>query len=108
MVKSGWAVAYRYFSKDYIDDAKFAENNNKGDIITSQIKSITDFGIFVGLDGGIDGLIHITDITSEDKQEEVIRSYKKGDDVKSIILSVDSERERVSLGIKQLQDNKDS
>ena len=87
---------------------KFAENNNKGDIITSQIKSITDFGIFVGLEGGIDGLIHITDITSEDKQEEVIRSYKKGDDVKSIILSVDSERERVSLGIKQLQDNKDS
>ena len=84
---------------------QFAENNSKGDIITSQIKSITDFGIFVGLDGGIDGLIHITDITSEDKQEEAIRSYKKGDDVKSIILSIDSERERVSLGIKQLQDD---
>jgi small subunit ribosomal protein S1 len=84
--------------------SEFAENNNKGDIITSQIKSITDFGIFVGLDGGIDGLIHITDITSsEDKQEEVIRSYKKGDDVKSIILSIDSDRERVSLGIKQLE-----
>tara|TARA_A100001011_G_C14305017_1_gene842640 strand:- start:1826 stop:3169 length:1344 start_codon:yes stop_codon:yes gene_type:complete len=84
---------------------KFEENNNKGDIITSQIKSITDFGIFVGLDGGIDGLIHITDITTEDKQEEAIRSYKKGDEVKSIILSIDSERERVSLGIKQLNDN---
>jgi small subunit ribosomal protein S1 len=84
--------------------ADFAENNNKGDIITSQIKSITDFGIFVGLDGGIDGLIHITDITSsEDNQEEAIRSYKKGDDVKSIILSIDSDRERVSLGIKQLE-----
>ena len=84
--------------------SEFAENNNKGDIITSQIKSITDFGIFVGLDGGIDGLIHITDITaSEDNQEEAIRSYKKGDDVKSIILSIDSERERVSLGIKQLE-----
>lgn len=84
----------------------FAENNNKGDIITSQIKSITDFGIFVGLDGGIDGLIHITDITSsEDKQEEAIRSYKKGDDVKSIILSIDSDRERVSLGIKQLEED---
>ena len=84
--------------------SEFAENNNKGDIITSQIKSITDFGIFVGLDGGIDGLIHITDITSsEDKQEEAIRSYKKGDDVQSIILSIDSERERVSLGIKQLE-----
>ena len=81
---------------------EFGDNNNKGDIVTSQIKSITDFGIFVGLDGGIDGLIHITDITSEDKQEEAIRSYKKGDDVTSIILSIDSERERVSLGIKQL------
>ena len=87
---------------------KFEENNSKGDIITSQIKSITDFGIFVGLDGGIDGLIHITDITSEDKQEEAIRSYKKGDDIKSIILSIDSERERVSLGIKQLQDDQAS
>ena len=88
--------------------AQFEENNSKGDIITSQIKSITDFGIFVGLDGGIDGLIHITDITSEDKQEEAIRSYKKGDDIKSIILSIDSERERVSLGIKQLQDDQAS
>ena len=87
---------------------QFEKNNSKGDIITSQIKSITDFGIFVGLDGGIDGLIHITDITSEDKQEEAIRSYKKGDDVKSIILSIDSERERVSLGIKQLQDDQAS
>ena len=84
--------------------SQFEANNSKGDILTSQIKSITDFGIFVGLDGGIDGLIHITDIvSSEDKQEEAIRSYKKGDDVKSIILSIDSERERVSLGIKQLE-----
>ena len=83
---------------------EFGENNNKGDIVTSQIKSITDFGIFVGLDGGIDGLIHITDITSEDKQEEAIRSYKKGDDITSIILSIDSDRERVSLGIKQLSE----
>ena len=86
--------------------SEFDENNNKGDIVTSQIKSITDFGIFVGLDGGIDGLIHITDITSEDKQEEAIRLYKKGDDVTSIILSIDSDRERVSLGIKQLAGNK--
>ena len=82
--------------------SQFDDNNSKGDIVTSQIKSITDFGIFVGLDGGIDGLIHITDITTEEKQEEAIRSYKKGDDVTSIILSIDSERERVSLGIKQL------
>ncbi len=82
---------------------QFAENNNKGDILTSNIKSITDFGIFVGLDGGIDGLIHITDLAAEPKQEEAIRSYKKGDKIKSIILSIDSERERVSLGIKQLE-----
>ena len=85
---------------------EFGDNNSKGDIVTSQIKSITDFGIFVGLDGGIDGLIHITDITSEDKQEEAIRSYKKGDDITSIILSIDSARERVSLGIKQLSEDK--
>ena len=85
---------------------EFGDNNSKGDIVTSQIKSITDFGIFVGLDGGIDGLIHITDITSEDKQEEAIRSYKKGDDVTSVILSIDSDRERVSLGIKQLSEDK--
>ena len=71
--------------------------------MTSNIKSITDFGIFVGLDGGIDGLIHITDLAAEPKQEEAIRSYKKGDEIKSIILSIDSERERVSLGIKQLE-----
>jgi small subunit ribosomal protein S1 len=86
--------------------SEFDDNNDKGDIVTSQIKSITDFGIFVGLDGGIDGLIHITDITSEDKQEEAIRSYKKGDDVTSVILSIDSDRERVSLGIKQLSEDK--
>jgi small subunit ribosomal protein S1 len=86
--------------------SEFDDNHSKGDIVTSQIKSITDFGIFVGLDGGIDGLIHITDITSEDKQEEAIRSYKKGDDVTSIILSIDSDRERVSLGIKQLSEDK--
>ena len=86
--------------------SEFDDNNDKGDIVTSQIKSITDFGIFVGLDGGIDGLIHITDITSEEKQEEAIRSYKKGDDVTSIILSIDSDRERVSLGIKQLSEDK--
>ena len=84
----------------------FDDNNDKGDIVTSQIKSITDFGILVGLDGGIDGLIHITDITSEDKQEEAIRLYKKGDDVTSVILSIDSDRERVSLGIKQLSEDK--
>ncbi len=82
---------------------QFEDTHAKGDIIKSQIKSITDFGIFIGLEGGIDGLIHITDITSiEEKQEELIRSFKKGDEIESIILSIDSERERVSLGIKQL------
>jgi small subunit ribosomal protein S1 len=86
--------------------AKFDDNHSKGDIVTSQIKSITEFGLVVGLDGGIDGLIHITDITSEDKQEEAIRLYKKGDDVTSVILSIDSDRERVSLGIKQLSEDK--
>tara|TARA_Y100000996_G_C22483247_1_gene627093 strand:- start:366 stop:1217 length:852 start_codon:yes stop_codon:yes gene_type:complete len=80
----------------------FEEKYSKGDIIESEIKSVTDFGIFVGLDGGIDGLIHITDITKEDNQEEELRKYKKGDQIKTIILSVDAERERVSLGIKQL------
>ena len=82
----------------------FEDNHSKGDIIKSQIKSITDFGIFVGLDGGIDGLIHITDISKTDDQEEAIRKFKKGDEVESIILSVDSDRERVSLGIKQLEE----
>ena len=80
----------------------FEEKYNKGDILESEIKSVTDFGIFVGLDGGIDGLIHVTDITKSDNQEEELRKYKKGDQVKTIILSVDAERERVSLGIKQL------
>ena len=82
----------------------FEQNNSKGDILKSQIKSITDFGIFVGLEGGIDGLIHITDISKTEDQEQAIRKYKKGDEVESIILSVDSDRERVSLGIKQLED----
>ena len=82
----------------------FEQNNSKGDIIKSQIKSITDFGIFVGLEGGIDGLIHITDISKSEDQEQAIRKYKKGEEVESIILSVDSDRERVSLGIKQLED----
>ena len=82
----------------------FEQNNSKGDILKSQIKSITDFGIFVGLEGGIDGLIHVTDISKSEDQEQAIRKYKKGDEVESIILAIDSDRERVSLGIKQLED----
>ena len=80
---------------------EFSANHDKGDIITSEIKSITDFGIFVGLDGGIDGLVHISDVTNLGKPEDFIRSYKKGNNLESVVLSIDSDRERISLGIKQ-------
>ncbi len=80
---------------------EFSSSHSKGDIIKSEIKSITDFGIFVGLDGGIDGLIHISDVTNIGKPEDFIRSYKKGESIESIVLSIDAERERISLGIKQ-------
>ena len=79
----------------------FSNSHTKGDVIKSEIKSITDFGIFVGLDGGIDGLVHISDITNIGKPEDFIRSYKKGNMLETIVLSIDSERERISLGIKQ-------
>ncbi|WP_395375608.1 30S ribosomal protein S1 [Marinicella sp. W31] len=81
----------------------FAENQKKGDIIEGKIKSITDFGIFIGLEGGIDGLVHLSDISWNETGETAIRNYKKGDLVKAIVLVVDAERERVSLGIKQLE-----
>ena len=80
---------------------EFSSNHEKGDIIKSEIKSITDFGIFVGLEGGIDGLVHISDVTNIGKPEDFIRSYKKGDVLETIVLSIDSDRERISLGIKQ-------
>ncbi len=80
---------------------EFASNHEKGDIIKSEIKSITDFGIFVGLEGGIDGLVHISDVTNIGKPEDFIRSYKKGDLLETVVLSIDSDRERISLGIKQ-------
>lgn len=82
---------------------KFASNNKKGDKISGKIKSITDFGIFIGLEGGIDGLVHTSDIAWNVSGVEVIRNYKRGDEVESVIISIDSERERISLGIKQLQ-----
>ena len=82
---------------------EFAATHNKGDKITGNIKSITDFGIFVGLDGGIDGLVHLSDISWNDAGEEAVRSFKKGDEVEAVVLSVDSERERISLGVKQLE-----
>ncbi len=82
---------------------EFAATHNKGDKISGKIKSITDFGVFIGLDGGIDGLVHTSDITWNEADKETIRNYKKGDEVETIILAVDSERERISLGIKQLE-----
>jgi small subunit ribosomal protein S1 len=81
---------------------EFAATRNKGDRITGTIKSITDFGVFVGLDGGIDGLVHLSDISWNETGEEAIRKFKKGDEVETVVLSVDPDRERISLGIKQL------
>jgi len=80
----------------------FAETHKKGDHVSGKIKSITDFGIFIGLDGGIDGLVHLSDITWDEGGEDAIRTYKKGDDLETVVLSVDPERERISLGVKQL------
>jgi small subunit ribosomal protein S1 len=81
---------------------EFAATHKKGDHVAGNIKSITDFGIFIGLDGGIDGLIHLSDISWDDEGEDAIRNFKKGDEVETVVLSVDPERERISLGIKQL------
>ncbi len=80
----------------------FSENAQKGDVIEGKIKSITDFGIFIGLEGGIDGLVHLSDISWNEAGETAIRNFKKGDLVKATVLIIDAERERVSLGIKQL------
>jgi predicted RNA-binding protein with RPS1 domain len=80
----------------------FSGQFNKGDKISGTIKSITDFGIFIGLDGGIDGLVHLSDISWNEAGEEAVRRFKKGDELETVILSVDRERERISLGIKQL------
>ena len=80
----------------------FAATHNKNDRVVGTIKSITDFGIFVGLDGGIDGLVHLSDISWNISGEEAVRNYKKGDEIEAVVLAVDPERERISLGIKQL------
>jgi small subunit ribosomal protein S1 len=80
----------------------FAQNFKKGDKVKGNIKSITDFGIFIGLDGGIDGLVHLSDISWDLLGEEAVRNFKKGDEVEAVVLSVDPERERISLGVKQL------
>ncbi len=83
----------------------FAMTHNKGDKVSVSIKSITDFGIFIGLDGAIDGLIHLSDISWDEENEELIRDFKKGDDLEAVVLAIDPERERISLGVKQLQDD---
>ncbi|QIB64668.1 30S ribosomal protein S1 [Kineobactrum salinum] len=83
----------------------FAAQYSKGDKIAGSIKSITDFGIFIGLEGNIDGLVHLSDISWNEVGEEAVRNYKKGDEIETVILSIDPERERISLGIKQLEDD---
>ena len=83
--------------------AEFAATFNRGDKVSGQIKSITDFGIFIGLDGGIDGLVHLSDISWEVSGEEAVRNYTKGQDIEAAVLAIDAERERISLGIKQLE-----
>jgi small subunit ribosomal protein S1 len=77
-------------------------NHKKGDRVRGQIKSITDFGVFIGLPGGIDGLVHLSDLSWSQPGEEAVRNYKKGDEVEAVVLSIDVERERISLGIKQI------
>ena len=86
--------------------AKFIESHEIGDIITGKIKSITDFGIFIGLDDGIDGLVHLSDLSWTESGDVAVRNYKKGDDLKTTLISADIERERISLGVKQLTVNK--
>ncbi len=81
----------------------FATSHKKGDKVTGQIKSITDFGVFIGLNGGIDGLIHLSDLSWTQTGEEAIRNFKKGDEVTALVLSIDVEKERISLGVKQLE-----
>ncbi|BFM48857.1 30S ribosomal protein S1 [Marinomonas sp. THO17] len=84
---------------------EFATSFNKGDKISGAIKSITDFGVFIGLDGGIDGLVHLSDLSWDEAGEEAVRQYKKGDMLETVVLSIDAERERISLGVKQLEED---
>jgi small subunit ribosomal protein S1 len=84
---------------------QFSENYQKGNHVSGKIKSITDFGVFIGLDGGIDGLVHLSDISWHENGEEAIAQYKKGDEISAVVLQVDAERERISLGVKQLEED---
>jgi small subunit ribosomal protein S1 len=81
----------------------FAANQKKGDKVRGAIKSITDFGIFIGLPGGIDGLVHLSDLSWQATGEEAMRNFKKGDEVEAVVLAIDVEKERISLGVKQLE-----
>jgi small subunit ribosomal protein S1 len=81
---------------------EFAATRQKGDTVKGQIKSITDFGVFIGLEGGIDGLVHISDLSWTEPGEEAVRKYKKGEELEAVVLSIDVERERISLGVKQM------
>ncbi len=83
----------------------FSEKYSKGDKVTGSIKSITDFGIFIGLDGNIDGLVHLSDLSWQEAGEEAVRKFRKGEEIEALILAIDAERERISLGIKQLSDD---
>ena len=80
----------------------FAQSHKKGDKVSGQIKSITDFGVFIGLPGGIDGLVHLSDLSWNESGEDAVRKYKKGDELEAVVLAIDTERERISLGIKQM------
>src|SRR3546814_10048058 len=79
-----------------------AASHKKGDKVSVQIKSITDFGVFIGLPGGIDGLVHLSDLSWNQTGEEAIRNFKKGDELSAVVLSIDVEKERISLGVKQM------
>ncbi|MEQ5807954.1 30S ribosomal protein S1 [Alteromonas sp. NFXS44] len=83
----------------------FAKSHEKGDKVSGKIKSITDFGIFIGLDGGIDGLVHLSDISWNKTGEDAVREFKKGDEISAVVLQVDPERERISLGVKQIEED---
>ncbi|HMQ74038.1 MAG TPA: S1 RNA-binding domain-containing protein, partial [Rubrivivax sp.] len=81
---------------------EFAANHKRGDKVSGPVKSITDFGVFIGLEAGIDGLVHLSDLSWHEPGESAVRNYKKGQEVEAVVLAVDVERERISLGIKQL------
>ncbi|CAM5211883.1 Small ribosomal subunit protein bS1 OS=Castellaniella defragrans (strain DSM / CCUG 39792 /65Phen) OX=1437824 GN=BN940_07181 PE=3 SV=1 [Castellaniella denitrificans] len=81
----------------------FASNFKRGDKVHGAIKSITDFGVFVGLPGGIDGLVHLSDISWSETGEEAVRNFKKGDEIDAVVLGIDTDKERISLGVKQLE-----